>query len=101
MLMAPLDERSNDARRRLETLAAQFSGSPGCHTTAIVVVGRPADSIASVAQERRAGLIVAGLSGHHRCSGVPARFDRVSRVACRVLCLAQVPVLVVPTQRAT
>jgi nucleotide-binding universal stress UspA family protein len=86
-------ERATLARKRLEELSAHLSGTAGCDT--VVVVGRPADAIASIAQERRAGLIVVGLSGHH---GVLA--PRPGSIAYRVLCLAQVPVLVVPPRAA-
>jgi nucleotide-binding universal stress UspA family protein len=87
------DERATLARTRLEGLSAQFAGMPGYDT--VVAVGRPADSIASIAQERQSGLIVMGLSGHH---GVMA--PRPGSIAYRVLSLAQVPVLVVPPRVA-
>jgi nucleotide-binding universal stress UspA family protein len=83
------DERAALARIRLEGLSAQLSGSPASDT--MVAVGWPADAIASIAQERRSGLIVLGLSGHH---GTLA--PRPGSIAYRVLCLARVPVLVVP-----
>ena len=83
------DERVTRARIRLEELSAQLSGTLACET--VVSVGRPADSIASIAQEWRAGLIVVGLTGHH---GVLA--PRPGSIAYRVLCVAHIPVLVVP-----
>jgi len=86
--------RASLARERLEELAAHLPGTTGCDT--VVAVGRPADAIASIAQDRRAGLIVVGLSGEH---GLLA--PRPGSIAYRVLCLAQVPVLVVPRPRAT
>jgi len=87
-------ERAVLALERLEELAAHLPGMPGCDT--LVAVGRPADAIASIAQDRRAGLIVVGLSGDH--GGLA---PRPGSIAYRVLCLAQVPVLVVPRQEAT
>jgi nucleotide-binding universal stress UspA family protein len=57
----------------------------------VVSLGRPADSIASIAEEREAGLIVMGLIGDQG-----ALAPRPGSIAYRVLCLAHVPVLVVP-----
>ena len=83
------EERATGARIRLEALAAKLSSS--LPFDIVVAIGRPADSIASIAHQHRAGLIVVGLRGHH---GVLAA--RPGSSAYRVLCLAQVPVLVVP-----
>ena len=87
-------ERAALARERLAELAAHLPATPGCDT--VVAVGRPADAIASIAKERGAGLIVVGLGGDHAVLA-----QRPGSIAYRVLCLAQVPVLVVPRQGAT
>jgi nucleotide-binding universal stress UspA family protein len=85
------DERATDARKRLEELSAPIS-SGRLERETIVTVGQPADSIASIAKERAAGLIVVGLTGQQ---GVLA--PQPGSIAYRVLSLAHVPVLVVPT----
>lgn len=86
------EERARDARARLETLSRQFKGTIA--SEAVVSIGRPADSIASIAEERRAGLIVVGLMGQGAGAPCPGS------IAYRVLCLAHVPVLVVPSHAA-
>jgi nucleotide-binding universal stress UspA family protein len=79
----------HELRARLEQVAAGLlSGIP--HEV-FVSVGRPADSIATLAEERGAGLIVMGLFGHQ---GTFA--PRPGSIAYRVVSLAHVPVLVVP-----
>jgi nucleotide-binding universal stress UspA family protein len=79
----------HELRARLENVAAALpSGIP--HEV-FVSVGRPADSIATLAEERGAGLIVMGLFGHQG-----AFAPRPGSIAYRVVCLAHVPVLVVP-----
>ncbi len=86
------DGRVAAARERLERFAAQIcSGS--CET--IVLRGRPDDVIASIAEERKTGLIVMGLGGG---PGVLER--RPGTIAYRVLCIAASPVLVVPPEAA-
>lgn len=86
--------RVADARARLQALADQFCGARGCET--IVSVGRAADLIASIAEDRRARLIVMGLTGDH------GRFSpRPGAIAYRVLCSTTVPVLVVPAASQT
>jgi nucleotide-binding universal stress UspA family protein len=57
----------------------------------VVSLGRPAESIAMIAEERQAGLIVMGLA-----SSKGALAPRPGSIAYRVLSLAKVPVLVVP-----
>jgi nucleotide-binding universal stress UspA family protein len=84
------EERARNARTRLETLSRQFKGT--IRSEAVVSIGRPADSIASTAEERRAGLIAVGLMGQQAAGG-----PCPGSIAYRVLCLAHVPVLVVPT----
>jgi len=83
------EERTREARARLETLIKQLKETVA--SEAVVSLGRPADSIASIAEERQAGLIVVGLMGQ-RGAGSPCP----GSIAYRVLCLAHVPVLVVP-----
>ena len=83
------DERMSQARSGLESVAA------GLHTRQppdlVVVLGPAAEAIAETAQQRDAGLIVMGLSGEQG-----AFAPRPGTIAYRVLCLAHVPVLVVP-----
>jgi nucleotide-binding universal stress UspA family protein len=57
----------------------------------IVSIGRPEESLAATAVERDAGLIVVGLMGEDA-----ARTARPGSIAYRLLCLAHVPVLVMP-----
>ena len=80
--------------RRLEKLTKQFVGPVECES--LVESGRPADSIASIADERRAGVIVMGLASSQGPLG-----SRPGSIAYRVLCLAKAPVLVVPPQSLT
>jgi nucleotide-binding universal stress UspA family protein len=82
------EERTRYAQTRLAALAARLKGSIECET--VVSIGRPADSLAALAEERQAGLIVMGLMGEE------APRVRPGSVAFRVVCLAHVPVLVVP-----
>lgn len=85
--------RNDEARVRLEELASRVCGSQRCET--IVLVGRAADVIASTATERRASLIVMGLTGSEGPLG-----RRPGSIAYRVLTSTTVPVLVVPASRA-
>jgi nucleotide-binding universal stress UspA family protein len=57
---------------------------------AITVFGDPAEEIAKVARDRRAGIIVIGLHGS------PLTAPRMGSVTYRVLCLAQTLVLALP-----
>ena len=91
----PLVQESDEmrlaaARTKLKTLAAQVCGPRGCDE--IVVLGRPADLIGSIARERGMQLIVMGLASER---GVFA--PRPGSIAYRVLCSTTVPVLVVPS----
>jgi nucleotide-binding universal stress UspA family protein len=83
------EERARTARARLDTLSKELD--TGVHHEAVVSVGRPAEAIASLARERDAGLIAVGLMDPH-AENAP----RPGSVAYRVVCLAHVPVLVVP-----
>ena len=49
-----------DARTELDKLTKQFAGSVECES--LVVSGRPADAIALIADQRRAGVIAMGLA---------------------------------------
>jgi nucleotide-binding universal stress UspA family protein len=86
------ETRVGNARTQLKALADQHCGSQGCET--IVSAGRAADMIGSIAENRRAQLIVMGLSGNQ---GPFAR--RPGSIAYRVLSSTTVPVLVVPVPR--
>jgi nucleotide-binding universal stress UspA family protein len=83
------DTRAEDARRRLEALAAERCGGRPCETT--VSTGAPADRIAALAKSQQADLIVMGLA-----SDQGIRAPRPGSVAYRVLCSTTVPVLVLP-----
>jgi universal stress protein A len=84
------EDRVAAARERLEQFAQQIC-SGRCET--IVSLGRPDDAIASIAEERHAGLIVMGLG-----SGPGFLAPRPGSIAYRVLCIASAPVLVVPPE---
>ena len=90
------DERVTRTRERLETLLADLPNS--VRGEAVVTVGPPADSIASIAEERGAGLIVMGLTGHEDQG---AFAPRPGSTAYRVVSITHLPVLVVaPPRRA-
>lgn len=82
------EARLADARERLGTVAAETGALAGGET--VVRLGSIAESIASIAEEREAGLIVVGLTGQTTSPRRPGS------IAYRVLCLAKAPVLVVP-----
>ena len=89
-LLEESDEtRLRSARASLKALAAQLCGPRGCDQ--VVVIGRPAELIGSIARDRGMQLIVMGLASD---GGVFA--PRPGSVAYRVLCSTTVPVLVVP-----
>jgi nucleotide-binding universal stress UspA family protein len=77
------------ATPKLEALAAQICGDRQCDQ--LVVLGRPAELIGSIAAERRAQVIAMGLAGAHGAFG-----PRPGSIAYRVLSSAMIPVLVVP-----
>ena len=83
------EKRIADARTRLDALTDECCDPQACE--AIVSVGRPADVIGSLAQDRRAQLIVMGLNSEQ------GRFAaRPGSIAYRVVSSAIMPVLVVP-----
>lgn len=89
-LAAESDEsRVGEARARLADLAPQLCGDRACNH--LVVLGRPADRIGSLATELGAQVIVMGLAGAHG-----ALAPRPGSIAYRVLSSAMIPVLVVP-----
>jgi len=81
--------RVADARTQLEKMTKQFDGFVDCES--LVESGRPADSIALIADRRRVSVIVMGLASSQGPLG-----SRPGSIAYRVLCLAKTPVLVVP-----
>jgi nucleotide-binding universal stress UspA family protein len=83
------EESVTEARERLEQVTASLAST--VRPEGIVRVGRPAETIASIAEECGAGLIVMGLVGHHG-----ALAPAPGSIAYRVLSLARMPVLVVP-----
>ena len=60
------------------------------HPEALVVYGDPAEELAKIARDRRAGLIVMGLHGSTMLG------PRMGSVTYRLLCLATVMVLAIP-----
>jgi nucleotide-binding universal stress UspA family protein len=85
------EESMSRARTRLDEIAASMP--TGSVLESVVEIGRPAETIAELATQRRAGLIVLGLVGQ---SYDPSA--RPGAIAYRVLCLSRTPVLVVPPQ---
>ena len=81
-------ERRTRTERALEELMAAVP--PGVKSEALRAFGDPAEEIAKIAKERRAGLIVIGLHGS------PLAGPRMGSVTYRVLCLSQTPVLALP-----
>lgn len=86
--------RVADARTELDKLMPQFAGSVKCES--LVESGLPADAIALIAEQRRAGVIVLGVANSQGPLG-----SRPGSIAYRVLCLAKAPVLVVTPQSVT
>jgi nucleotide-binding universal stress UspA family protein len=83
------EARVADAQAKLGRLSARLHGVKKCHP--VVWLGSPADSIAAIAEQHGAGVIVMGLTGDQ---GPLAA--RPGSIAYRVLSHARVPVLVVP-----
>ena len=93
----PLAEESDEARiatarDRLKALADESCGAQECEV--IAAVGRPADVIGSIANDRRTQLIVMGLS-----SDQGPFAPRPGSIAYRVLSSTTIPVLVVPASQ--
>ena len=83
------ETRVANGRAQLHALAQQLCGAHECDE--VVVLGHPADAIASVALERRAELIVMGLASDDGLLSA-----RPGSIAYRVLSSTSVPVLIVP-----
>ena len=81
-------ERRTRSEQTLQTLLA--SAPAGVRAEALTAFGDPAEEIAKIARERRAGLIVIGLHAS------PHSGPRMGSVTYRVLCLSQTPVLALP-----
>jgi universal stress protein A len=81
-------EHVASAQRALARLGASI---PDTHTDCVVSVGRPADTIASLAVEYEAGLVVMGLANPE-----DQESQKPGSIAYRVLRLAHVAVVVVP-----
>lgn len=94
----PGDRPKVDSERRArgeeELQALGASVPPGVKFEALTAFGDPAEEIAKIARERRAGLIVIGLHGS------PLTGPRMGSVTYRVLCLSQTPVLALPPASA-
>jgi nucleotide-binding universal stress UspA family protein len=91
--LVPLVEESDEvrvgaARTELHALAEKICGGQ-CEE--VVAVGRPADMVGSIVEDRRAQLIVMGLASEQG-----AFSQRPGSIAYRVLSSTAVPVLVVP-----
>jgi universal stress protein A len=84
-------DRIASGQRMLERLSASFRDT---HTVCDVSLGRPADTIASLAVEYRAGLVVMGLADSE-----DSEPRRPGSIAYRVLRLAHVALVVVPALR--
>ena len=83
------EERVQNARVRLEAVAAHVGDTVPYET--VLPLGRPADALASIAEERDADLIVLGLF-----SEPDEEAQRPGSIAYRVVSTARRPVLVVP-----
>jgi nucleotide-binding universal stress UspA family protein len=86
------EERVASGRRMLARLAASFGDT---HTDSVVSLGRPADTIASLAVEHEAGLVVMGLA-----NGDDSEPRKPGSIAYRVLRVARAAVVVVPQPEA-
>jgi nucleotide-binding universal stress UspA family protein len=85
------DDRVASGQRKLADLAARFPNIP---TESVVSVGRPADTISSLAVQHGAGLVVMGLANRE-----DSQPRTPGSIAYRVLRLAHVAVVVVPADQ--
>jgi universal stress protein A len=85
-------DRVASGQRMLAKLAASFRDT---HSDCVVSVGRPADTIASLAVEHGAGLVVMGLA-----NSADSERRTPGSIAYRVLRIAHVPLVVVPVVRS-
>jgi nucleotide-binding universal stress UspA family protein len=81
-------DRVASGQRMLARLSASFRDT---HSDCVVSVGRPADTIASLAAEYEAGLVVLGLA-----NAEDSELRKPGSIAYRVLRIAHVAVVVVP-----
>jgi universal stress protein A len=86
-------ERRATADDRMAELLASLP--PAVHAEGLVTQGDPAEEIAKVTRDRRAGMIVIGLHGS------PLLGPRMGSVTYRVMCLAQVLMLALPPAAVT
>ena len=86
------NDRVASGQRMLGRLAASFRGT---RSDCVVSVGRPADTIASLAVEYEAGLVVMGLA-----NAEDLELRKPGSIAYRVLRVAHVAVVVVPRSGA-
>jgi hypothetical protein len=77
----------------LGRLSASFRHA---HNECVVSVGRPADSIASLAAEYGVGLVVMGLA-----NAEDSELRRPGSIAYRVLRISHLPIVVVPAQQSS
>jgi nucleotide-binding universal stress UspA family protein len=85
-------DRTASGQRMLAKVAASFRDTPN---DCVVAVGDPADTIASLAIEHGAGLVVMGLANPDESES-----RKPGSIAYRVLRTAHVALVVVPTLRA-
>jgi nucleotide-binding universal stress UspA family protein len=85
-------DRVASGQRLLARLSASFRDT---HSDCVVSVGRPADTIASLAVEYEAGLVVMGLA-----NAGDSELRKPGSIAYRVLRIAHVAVVVVPHREA-
>jgi nucleotide-binding universal stress UspA family protein len=86
------EQRLAAARAKLAAMIPEVCSDRACDQ--VVVLGRPAELIGSIAAERAAQLIAMGLAGAHG-----AFAQRPGSIAYRVLSSAMIPVLVAPALR--
>jgi nucleotide-binding universal stress UspA family protein len=84
-------ERVASGQQMLASLAGSFRHT---HNACVVSIGRPAETIAALAVEHEAGLVVMGLA-----NADDSALRGPGSIAYRVLRLAHVAVVVVPGQR--
>ena len=84
-------ERRAVAEDALQAILASLR--PEVHAEALVAYGDPAEELAKVAQNRRAGLVIMGLHGS------PVTGPHLGSVTYRMLCLLHTAVLALPPER--
>jgi nucleotide-binding universal stress UspA family protein len=84
-------QRRAVAEDALQAILTSFRSE--VHAEALVAYGDPAEELAKVAQDRRAGLVIMGLHGS------PVTGPRMGSVTYRMLCLLHMAVLALPPER--